>query len=226
MLLLVWLTLCILNFLPNCKAAEKVIVFCVGDSITKGSHATDKTKTSYPAVLEELLNKGGDTRFVVHNYGIGGNTVQKHGVGDGNDPPSMSYWDSKYYRVATSGTPSIVILQFGTNDAKSQNWNENRFLDDYVDMINSFKSLACEPVIFICIPPPIYLPFMNIQLEIVNGVLPKVIRKIAEKTGVRVIDLFDAMGGEKLNKQNLYLDKGKPIKWPNDGGSSTVIPTQ
>jgi sialate O-acetylesterase len=64
----------------NTKELEqepKIVVACVGDSITFGSGAFDRNITAYPAILEELL---GPSRFFVQNFGLGSATMLKTGI--------------------------------------------------------------------------------------------------------------------------------------------------
>ena len=91
-------------------------------------------------------------------------------------------------------------------------------------MIEIFKEMPTKPKIFLAVPPPVYSPFMDvafygINTDITNGKLSKVITKIAHKTGAKVIDVFGEMGGKSLNKPDLFIDKSRPLIFPNDGQS-------
>ena len=64
------------------KAANTFRILAVGDSITEGSCASDRKKTSYPAILQEIIDKNADknlnenvTQIEVINLGLGGRTM-------------------------------------------------------------------------------------------------------------------------------------------------------
>ena len=189
----------------------KIVVACVGDSITAGSGSTDRRATSYPPQLENYLSKNANSNTVYEtiNFGVGGMTMMKDG--------DMPYWSTQEFAEALKSQPSIVIMAFGTNDAKKQNWNKTKFIADYVEMINEFKKLDRPPMIYICKPPPMYRAVYEIQPEIVNTKLPAIIPLIANMTSTTVIDIFQWLGGSKLTKPHLFLNESKPLRWPNDG---------
>ena len=196
-----------------------ITVACLGDSITAGSGASDKKSTAYPAVLQQYLNAHGEKRYECVNYGVGGRSIQRSGKADNGDP--SSYWDTSAFKAvmnkATKEVPDIVILQFGTNDAKSQNWNEIEFMKDYGSMINIFKQMNPTPKIYICIPPPLYRPFSKIRHDIVNQHLGRVIKAIGERNDVEVVDWFEYLGGASLSRPHLFMVPDKVLQWPNDG---------
>lgn len=87
-------------------------VACVGDSITAG---TCSTIGGYPAILQGDLGAG----YHVANFGVHGATVQQGGHCESGDKAgSCSFWGSRDLAQAFAFLPDIVILQFGTNDAK------------------------------------------------------------------------------------------------------------
>ena len=196
-----------------------ITVACLGDSITAGSGASDKKLTAYPAVLQQYLNDHGEEQCKCINYGVGGKTVQRAGKADNGDP--FSYWDSSAFKAvmekSAEEVPNIVILQFGTNDAKSQNWDEATFMRDYSSLISIFKQMNPTPKIYICIPPPLYRPFSKIRHDIVNQNLGRVIEAIGKNNDVQVIDWFKKLGGASLTRPHLFLTPDRGFKWPNDG---------
>lgn len=115
------------------------IVTCVGDSITKGSGASSPDKT-YPALLERLLQDHykplthhlSSTHLSTHpinviNFGVSSMCATKK-----SDHP---YWKTEEIKGALKSQPSIVLIMFGTNDAKAVNWNETAYISDYKEMV-------------------------------------------------------------------------------------------
>ena len=97
----------------------------------------------------------------------------------------------------------------GSNDAKPHNWNQERFVRDYKEMVRIFQSLNPSPKVFLMIPPPVYKDgAFEIKQSTVNEVLPKVIRDIAKdmNIGDNVIDNFNALGGSDLKTPELIRD--------------------
>ena len=84
---------------------------------------------------------------VVENYGVGGKTALKN-----SDGP---IWTEEKFHQALHSEPDKVVIMFGTNDSKVQNWNQTAFIADYVDMITKFRDLDSKPDVFVMIPPPL-----------------------------------------------------------------------
>jgi lysophospholipase L1-like esterase len=160
----------------------------------------------------------------VLNLGSGGTYIQKIHL--------KPFVKQQTYQDALTSNASIMVFQFGTNDIRKfggYNWNEKQFKIDYIDIIARFQSLPS--VIYICIPPPVYCTncASGIQPNIVNNILPNVIREIASRTGAILIDVFEALGGTKLGKPEAFYPKNKLERnqWGNqppfDGFHPNVI---
>ena len=176
----------------------RLIISCVGDSLTFGSGVTGlKMKNSYPAVLKQQLHM---RRHHIHNFGEGGMTMVKEAAN------RSSYWDSIKYKEAMNSHPNIVVIMLGTNDAKPQHWNQINFRKDYIEMILGFQNLKSKPTVYICIPPPVnsLVPVYKIDPNIVNNILPNMIKEIGSFCNVEVIDNFELFGGVKLGHDDAY----------------------
>lgn len=208
--------------LESLSLSSEVIfhIACVGDSITKGSGASEQSRSSYPALLQKHIEKEQTSKhsFLVQNFGEGSQAAQKDS--------DHSYWEVKMFGHALKSHPSIVIMMFGTNDAKYVNWKYEdsvRFEKDYSEMIQLFKGIKDHrnnhPTVFIAIPPPDYstTKVYGINADVVNGVLPSLIPAIAKKNDVILIDLFEPLGGKELRLKHLFVNDSKIMKWPNDG---------
>lgn len=194
--------------------AQEIKVACIGNSITYGSGLDDRRIEAYPIKLEGLLNNFyvGKT-FKVENYGVPGATMLKDPYdGDADlskDQKQWSYWEAdddpnravtggkERYDAALAYKPDIVIIKFGTNDARSENWRssigygKNNFYDHYVEFINSFKAINPNVTIYICYSLP---SFKNGRVEreqarIIREEVIPTIKLIARKNKVHLIDL-------------------------------------
>lgn len=152
-------------------------VACIGDSITYGHGIEDSINNTYPAHLSEILGENYD----VKNFGVCGATCLKKG--------DLSYWDQPEYKSALTYQPDIVIIMLGTNDSKPQNWIHGKeFDDDYIKLIESFRSLKSKPKIWICNPPPAFETRWDISDSVISTCIIPEVRDIAAQKDLSVID--------------------------------------
>mmetsp|Transcript_11151 Transcript_11151/g.16729 ORF Transcript_11151/g.16729 Transcript_11151/m.16729 type:complete len:563 (+) Transcript_11151:31-1719(+) len=165
--------------------ADIIQVACIGDSITYGSHSSDKVKYSYPAQLSMRLDtRYGIGKYNVTNLGVSGATVQR----DGDKP----YDQTAAYNVLVSNSWDIAFLMLGTNDAKIYNWNQTNFIHDYKILINNFN--ATEK--YVLIPPPLMKDGTDdMNATVINELLPQLIPSVQNSS--KIIDIFSAFGGSE-----------------------------
>ena len=100
----------------------------VGDSITWGYGSKNPAQDSWPVQFSRILNN--DDKYEVLNLGANGRTMMKTG-----DYP---YWKENDYKIALSSKANYLILMLGTNDAKTYQYNQTEYIDDYIEMVNVF----------------------------------------------------------------------------------------
>lgn len=163
-----------------CLALPKIRVACVGDSITEGSDSA-----SYPAFLQEYLGN----RFNVRNFGAGSTAALRRA-----DKP---YWVYPAYQAAKDFNPHIVIINFGLNDSKPQNWAYGaNFRRDYLALVNQFRKLPSKPRVFIAIPTPLLLEErFGLTKSVVENEISPIIRKLSLTERLPLIDLYSALVG-------------------------------
>jgi acyl-CoA thioesterase I len=185
---------------------DGIRVACVGNSITEGPGRNHPQ--SYPLQLQSILGE----EFTVKNFGVSGSTLLKTG-----DKP---YWEEKQFEAAKSFNAEVLILKLGTNDTKPQNWkHKDDFIRDYVELIEAFKpTMGDSPVIFICLPVPIFQDSWGITAAILNHEIIPSLREIAKKTDAAIIDLNAAFGG----KSTLFPDGIHPNAEGNKVMAETV----
>lgn len=165
-------------------ARKRKRIACVGDSITVGCSSRNH---GYRGPLQLL----GTDDFQVFGFGHSATTV-RHG--------DISYWDTPEIRHALASEPDVVIIMFGTNDAKleeaSQGWEFwlQDFKATYANLINEFKQLPTKPRIFLMIPPSCYPPKdydFGRNTTLINGGYSALIREIAAENSLSLpIDLY------------------------------------
>ena len=216
-----WILLIFIICIPrlNSLAPEKVVVACIGDSITFGARLENPEKQSYPSVLQELL---GD-QYQVLNFGVGGCTLLRKGI------PSVWEQLPKIKEVQ----PDIIIISLGTNDTCGKGtcgnrkcWEyKNEFYSDYLDLVDSLSSLSSPPAIWVCAPSPMVLETPGLSEDRITGLttrkprLQKLIRKtkkVARKKNVGFIDL-----NTPLDHHPLLFTEGDGVH-PNKAGYQEI----
>lgn len=160
----------------------KIKVACVGNSITYGYGIKGRDSLSYPARLQQMMGAAYDVR----NFGVSGRTLLKKG-----DHP---YWKEKAFSQVQHWDPDVVVIMLGTNDTKPWNWKYgDEFASDYASLLEVFKDLPSHPQIWAALPVPVFgTNRYGIRDSIVKVEIP-VIRKVAGKEHVHVMNLYKAM---------------------------------
>ena len=174
------------SWLRSFKAPRKdaVRVACIGNSITFGAGIKNRSRDSYPSVLARML---GDS-YWVKNFGVSARTMLNKG-----DHP---YMNEPAYKNVLAFNPNIVVIKLGTNDSKSFNWKYKAdFMKDAQNMITAFKGLPSQPKIYLCYPSKAYLTGDGINDDIISKEIIPMIKKLAKKNDLSVIDLHTAMDG-------------------------------
>lgn len=162
----------------NNEEDDRVRVACIGDSLTQS--------TEYPFDLWNLL---GNQSYYLYNFGAGSTTVLRS-----SETP---YMNASVFKEALEFQPNIVIIMLGTNDAQpSLHQYNGSFVGDYLALVDSFKSLASKPEIWIVLPPPI---FSNQSGKIDpayfgNTIIP-FIEKAANASDLPIINVYSALVG-------------------------------
>lgn len=148
---------------------------CVGDSLTGGPDC-------WPFYLAQML---GD-KWEVANFGLGGSTVLNFG-----DKP---YVKEKLPEVVAY-KPEVVVCLLGTNDSKPRHWYyKSNFEIHYGRLIEIFQQLNPQLRLWVCLPPPAFPGQWGIDDGRIREMLP-VIRRVASKHGIPVIDLYAPLKG-------------------------------
>lgn len=174
------------SWLNSFKVPRKdaIRVACVGNSITFGAGIKNRDRDSYPSVLGRMLGDG----YWVANFGVSARTMLNKG-----DHPYMK--ESAYQNVL-SFNPNIVVVKLGTNDSKSFNWKYKAdYIKDMQTMIDAFKALPAQPKIYLCYPSKVYMAGEGISDEVISKEIIPMIKKVAKKNDLPIIDLHTAMDG-------------------------------
>lgn len=174
---------CILSCLTlMAQQQAPVRIACIGNSITFGSGIGNRFQDSYPGILSQWLGAGYDVR----NFGLGGRVMLNKG-----DRP---YMHEPAFREVQAFEPDIVTIKLGTNDSKPHNWRYGKeFKADLNEMLDLLQALPSHPRIYLCLPVPAVSARFGIRDSIiVNDIIP-IIRSVAKKRRLTVVDLYEAM---------------------------------
>uniref|UniRef100_A0A7S1L2M7 SGNH hydrolase-type esterase domain-containing protein n=1 Tax=Alexandrium catenella TaxID=2925 RepID=A0A7S1L2M7_ALECA len=177
-------------------------VACIGDSLTK---------SGYPEELHGILDEAsGDVQWRVLNLGVNGATAA---VPKGQ--PGIGYIYREEFQEALASSANIAAILLGTNDAHQAYWDEQCFIDGLTSLVHRIlASRQPPPEVLLMVPPPLchndHQLSCRLQKPVVNGVLPRLIPKLARDLGVGVVDVFSAFGGQgrRQLRPNAYLADG------------------
>lgn len=178
------------------RAPLPVTVVCVGNSITEGFGNTSQEK-AWPGQLNKLLGSG----YFILNCGVSGTTMFKNS--------NASYWNTDRFASAKEANPQILIIALGTNDADPWRWNalKGEFKADYLDMVAQFRENGKDPIIYVCLAPPLFGPEKAPQNAIVETELIPLVKEIAGEIGAHIIDYHHPLlGAAKEFPDNVHPD--------------------
>jgi alpha-L-fucosidase len=158
-------------------------VACAGNSITYGSGIAGREVNSYPAQLSVMLGEG----YEVRNFGRSGAAMMRKS--------RLPYWDCEEYRAALDFRPDLVFIKMGTNDSRPEDYARlDEFVQDYMDMIRSFRELPSSPKVTLLLPAPVFGSETEYVSDsvLVNRILPMV-RQVACESGCEVINLYNLL---------------------------------
>jgi acyl-CoA thioesterase I len=187
-------------------AKSKIMIACVGDSITEGAGVIEP-QNKYPAQLAKLL---GDD-YVVQNCGVSGSTMLDEG-----DKP---FKKQVAFTNAVQMAADFYIIMLGTNDSKAQNWaKKDAFALSTKSLVEAFQKANPKAKIFLCYPVPVMgTGNFGITNPIVHGEIIPLLKRIAVALKLPTIDLYAALDGHA----ELFPD----TVHPNDKGAKIIAET-
>lgn len=180
----------VFTYQPIKKSKGKQIrVACVGDSITYGFMVKNWRKNNYPAILNDLLGEN----YCVNNFAYTNRTAIKSA-----DYPLVK---EKIYKKSLDFQPDIVIILLGTNDSKKVNWDKDKFIDDYGEIIDGYLSLESAPKVYMLNLPPVFevrgKVLYDIRKNVIEEEIIPAVRQIADSKSISCIDVYKVFNGRK-----------------------------
>lgn len=187
-------------------AQRKIKVAALGDSVTEGLGL--KAGESYPSVLQSLLGEG----YKVGNFGHSGATLLR----EGHNP----YSRTRKFSEAVAFRGDIAVIHLGLNDTDPRNFPHyrDRFVQDYLWLIDTLKAGNPQMKIFICKMSPVFTEHPRFSSSTFQWYhrIQELIGRVAEARQLPVIDLF----AEFHNRPDLFTDA--PTLHPNAGGAGKI----
>lgn len=179
--------------------ADSISILCIGDSLTEGDYGSEPAGTqnihpqNYPYYLQKYL------KCNVHNFGKCGYTP-------------LTYWNNQISNIDFDILlPDIAVIMLGTNGSMTdsldtdvepyQNYNDyaNTGTGDYckiIEYIYEQTNGLCQIVLCTC---PYVDPSKRINYANSVTISNNVIRKIAKKYHLPLIDVNEELGISKVN---------------------------
>ena len=190
------------------RSGREVKVVCFGDSITEGYSVDGQLKTTYPGLLQGVLDEiEGKGRFKVVNCGISGQDTRQ-GL-------------ARIDRVLEEEKPDWMLVLYGTNDL----WTGRKISVEETEanlreMLSRVKGAGARCIIGTMIP------VWGFDEKV--GERNKIIRKVAKEAGVPVAETGEAFegairkAGERAKRaawESVYQVEGDEFVHPNDAGN-------
>ncbi len=183
---------------------SRIKVACVGDSITQGIGSTNLRENTYPAHLQQFLNKD---KYLVGNFGASGRTAIK----DAGTDVYVPYWNDGNFEKSKAFEPNMVILMLGTNDVMCTTWNVNAYYEGIKGLIETYKALPTSPQVYVCTP---MAAFDTAHPDKLAEGIPY-LKQAAADTGATVVDV-NTLTADWMEKQ--YINGGNDLVHPTDSG--------
>eukprot|EP00727_Mastigamoeba_balamuthi_P001539 m51a1_g11382 putative xylanase (249) ;mRNA; r:3489-4466 len=196
-------------------------IVCAGDSITEGFPPRQTSDWTYPRLLEALVNASGRASAVVLNSGVRRArclSLARSGATLGASW-RLPWRNTLRATEAFASRPDVVVVMLGTNDAYA-GYSEQAFREAYATLVAELRALVPSPQVLLCVPPPLYRR-QGERATVINERFPVVVPQIAKASGAGVVDVFNALGGRDLGRQQLFSDG----LHPNEEGNKVIAQT-
>ncbi|MBO7614304.1 MAG: bacterial Ig-like domain-containing protein [Bacilli bacterium] len=179
-------------------------ITCVGDSLTEGhSWPTE----SYPNYIDDNL---GGHLVTVSNCGKNGASFKDFGR------YNPAYNATEQYQTSLTGSPIVLSILLGTNDATNWENEKNDYVKDYTDLVNTYRTTFGEDLnIIMMTSPRTKTPNQfNIPSDVICNEVVPLQRQLAQDLNCYLLDLnseFEKYTDDQLfrpdNNDGVHLTK-------------------
>lgn len=170
-------------------------ITCVGDSLTHGHYWKNE---AYPNYINDNL---GGHLITVSNCGRDGASFKTFGQ------YNPAYNTTEQYQTSLTGSPIVLSILLGTNDATNWENEKNDYVKDYTDLVNLYRTTFGEDLNIIMMTSPRCISPNQFGIPsdtICNEVVP-LQRQLAEDLDCYLLDLnkeFEAYTDAQLFRDN------------------------
>lgn len=167
-------------------------ITCVGDSLTEGhSWPTE----SYPNYIDDNL---GGHLVTVSNCGKNGASFKTFGQ------YNPAYNTTTQYQTSLTGSPIVLSILLGTNDATNWENEKNDYVQDYTDLVNTYRTTFGEDLnIIMMTSPRTKTPNQfNIPSDVICNEVVPLQRQLAQDLNCYLLDLNSEF--EKYTDDQLF----------------------
>ena len=170
-------------------------ITCVGDSLTHGHYWKNE---AYPNYINDNL---GGHLITVSNCGRDGASFKTYGQ------YNTAYNTTEQYQTSLTGSPIVLSILLGTNDATNWENEKNDYVKDYTDLVNLYRTTFGEDLNIIMMTSPRCISPNQFGIPsdtICNEVVP-LQRQLAEDLDCYLLDLnkeFEAYTDAQLFRDN------------------------
>jgi acyl-CoA thioesterase-1 len=173
-------------------------IACAGDSITYGYGVqNNRLHEAWPALLQQALPD-----CMVKSFGVCGAQASQDG--------ELPYAETAEYRQSLAFHPDLVLLMLGTNDCREESYDPAVCRSGLLSLAHSYQPAR----VILIIPPagsfPAFSHPFGVSLDLLNRMLPQVIRAAAAEAGLGLIDLsakristVDGIHPDRIGNQQL-----------------------
>lgn len=170
-------------------------ITCVGDSLTEGHNWPTE---SYPNYIDDNL---GGHLVTVSNCGKNGASFKDFGQ------YNPAYNATKQYQTSLTGSPIVLSILLGTNDATNWENEKNDYVKDYTNLVNLYRTTFGEDLNIIIMTSPRCISPNQFGIPsdtICNEVVP-LQRQLAQDLDCYLLDLNKEF--EAYTDAQLFRDK-------------------
>lgn len=170
-------------------------ITCVGDSLTQGHYWPSE---SYPNYIKDYFDDS--SLITVSNCGKDGASFKTFGQ------YNPAYNTTTQYQTSLTGSPAVLTILLGTNDAT--NWaNESAdYVQDYTDLVNLYRETFGESLNIIMLTSPRCISnTFGIPTDVICNEVVPLQKQLAEDLNCNLIDLnaeFEAYTDAELFRPN------------------------
>lgn len=169
-------------------------ITCVGDSLTAGHNWPGE---AYPVYIKDNFEDA--SKITVSNCGINGASFKTFGQ------YNPAYNTTQQYQTSLTGDPIVLTILLGTNDATNWANEKDLYVQDYTDLVNTYRTKFGEDLNIIMITSPRCISnSFGIPGDVITNEVAPLQRQLAEDLDCELIDLNETF--KDLPDADLFRD--------------------